>query len=106
MQPELNSHEDTGHESSSDVFEGQTTRHIRRVDGCKPESVAAKLAILLSGIPHPLHEALLVDPLDGPSAYARVKERPVWQTFGSTYPANVASIDVVHLEQAKILDMT
>lgn len=51
--------------------------------------MAAQLAELLFGVPEPLEEAVLVDPLDGPGADARVKQCTVRGALAATNAANV-----------------
>jgi hypothetical protein len=51
--------------------------------------VAAELAELLLGVPQPLHEAVLMDPLDAARADARMEERSVGGGFAPAHPTDV-----------------
>ena len=55
--------------------------------------MAAELAELLLGVPQPLEEAFLVDPLDGASADAGVEEGPLGSALAATHATNVAAFN-------------
>lgn len=76
-----------GRQQAADhVGDGQPARHVRRVDGGEGEPVAAQLAVLLARVAHPLHQALLVDPLDAARADAGVEEGAVRDALRTTDP--------------------
>lgn len=77
-------------QAPGDVPQRKHTRHVRGVDRRKGEPVAAQLAVLLPRVAHPLHQAVLVDPLDAARADARMEERPVGLGLAAAHPADVA----------------
>lgn len=69
--------------------------------------MAAQLADLLPRVAHPLHQALLMYPLDRARADARVEQRAVRGRLGSAEPAEVSTgrIRIHHCPQSSLTDV-
>jgi hypothetical protein len=91
VQPVLDGGADGREQPRRQILDGEASRHVGGVDRGEGEPVAAQLAILLARVAHPLHQALLVDPLDAARADARVEEGSVGEPLRAAHATDVGA---------------
>jgi len=77
VQPELDRPANGADQAGEDEAQGNSLRHVWRVDRGEGEPVVAQLAEFFLAVPEPLNKAVLVDELDGTGAYTGVEEGPL-----------------------------
>ena len=64
-------------------------RHVRIVQLGKPEGRLTQLAVLFLGVGQPFYQARLVDELDAPTAFARIKQLVLIRAFTTANPTRI-----------------